>query len=198
MKKSLALAFAAALVTIGLAAGADDSGWQIDKAHSTIGFSVKHLGISKVRGDFGNYSAAVRADDQGRLTSVSATVNANSVNTGIGKRDEHLRQSDFFDSGKYPKVKLKTKSIKWKGDNFTGTADLTIKGKTRSVPFKGELLGIRKANFGGGETLRAGYSVTAKINRKDFDLGFNALAEGVSIVSDIVNIELEIEIARPV
>lgn len=173
--------------------------WNLDSYHSTVGFSVRHLGISKVRGKFNTYEGKIKADDKtAKLTSVEATVDANSIDTGIAKRDQHLQADDFFAASKYPKLKLKTRSIKWKGNKFTAVVDLTIRNITKTVSAKGELLGKQKVNMGRGEEIRAGYLVTTAINRKDFGLSFSGTTEGVAMVGDQVTIELEIEMVRSV
>jgi polyisoprenoid-binding protein YceI len=175
-----------------------DTAWTIDPAHSTIGFSVRHLGITNVHGTFHEFAANVRADPtSGRVTALDATAKAASVDTGIDKRDEHLRSDDFFNAAKYPTLAVKLKSLQWNGNQLTGVADLTIRDTTKSVPFSGELLGVQKVNFGTGNQLRAGYQLTAKINRQEFGLKFNGLAEGVKMVSDEVTILIEAEIFRP-
>ena len=180
-------------------ASADSVQWDFDATHSTVGFSVRHLGISKVRGKFTDVKAHIKADSQkGKIDWLKATVGVASIDTGNEKRDKHLQDTDFFDAKKYPKMELTTKKINWSGDNISGVAALTIKGKTRDVKFKGEYLGAQKVNFGGGDQMRAGYSITAKINRADFGLSFSSLAEGVAMVGDEVTIELEIEIARAI
>ena len=181
-------------------AGAEEKAveWQLDKSHSVIGFSARHLGISKVKGHFEEFEAvSVKADPQsGKIAYVEAVAKAGSVNTGIDKRDGHLRSADFFDADKYPDIRLKTTSITWDGDKISIVTDFTMKGVTRTVTFTGEYLGAVKADFGQGVTQRSGYSVEAVVNRKDFGLNFNMLAEGVSVVSDEVRLQLEVEIWR--
>ena len=190
------LLFVVALSVPSFSAGAADVAWQLDPTHSSVEFTVRHLGISKVNGSFGVFSATVMADEKtGKLSSVQAEADVDSVNTGVEKRDDHLKSPEFFDAKKFPKMYLKTKKISWKGDQITVIADLTIKGITRTVEFKGEYLGSQKANFGTPQ-LRAGYSLKGVINRQNFGLSFNALAEGVAIVGDKVTIELDLEIAR--
>lgn len=171
--------------------------WKIDKAHSTIGFSVRHLGIANVRGHFGEFDASIKADsDSGRVSDVEATARSASVNTGIEQRDEHLRSDDFFHAAKFPVLKLKTKTLKWDGNNVSGTAYLTIRGITKAVPFAGELLGTHRVNFETGNEIRAGYQVTTKINRHDFGLKFSKVMEGVAVAGDIVTIQIEVEMYR--
>lgn len=186
------------LVTFALLAAsavqAQDVAWKIDKAHSKVGFVARHLAFAKVSGKFGAFDAKITANAKtGKLSSVEATVQAASVDTDNDKRDQHLRKDDFFAADKHPTLKLKTKSIKWNGNRFTALTALTIRGVTRDVTFTGELLGARKVDFGRGSHMRAAYEATAKINRKEFGLKFNGLAEGISIVGDEVEIDLQIE-----
>lgn len=171
--------------------------WELDKVHSEVGFSVKHLGVSKVQGRFTEFDGKIKADPKtGKLEAVEATVKAASVNTGLEPRDKHLKGPDFFDVAKYPTLTMKTKSLKWDGDKFKGTASLTMKGVTKDVLFTGELVGAQPVNFGAGAKMHAGYSVQAQINRQEFGLKFNGLAEGVKMVDDIVRIELEVEVSH--
>jgi polyisoprenoid-binding protein YceI len=180
------------------APAADDKSveWSLDPAHSHISFTARHL-VSKATGQFKKYSAVIKADPKtAKITTLEATIDAASIDTGIEKRDTHLRSDDFFAVDKYPQLKLVTKSIKWNGNKFTAQADLTIRDVTKSVPFKGELLGVHAANFGQGEHTRAGYEATATINRKDFGLKFAAVNEGIALVGDEVTIDLTAELTH--
>jgi polyisoprenoid-binding protein YceI len=178
-------------------AGAQEAAWKVDPAHSHIGFTARHLAFAKVRGEFKKFSASVvKADAKtGKLTALEAEAEAASVDTGNDKRDNHLRSDDFFAAGKHPKLKLKLKSIKWKGSKFTATVALTIRDVTKDVKFEGELLGVRSVNFGQGAHQRAAYEASATIDRNDFGLKFNGLAEGISIVGDEIVIEIEVVIS---
>ncbi len=188
---SFVFVFVFSFAFMGLAEAED---WQVDPAHSSIGFSVKHLGISSVDGNFGKYTYAIKADEKtGKASYFEGTVGIASIDTGIVKRDDHLKAPDFFDAAKFPEAKLITKSIKYEGNEITAVTHLTIKGVTKEVIFKGEFLGPRKADFGQGPTMRAGYSLEGKINRQDFGLKFNKLIEGVSLVGDKIKIKLEVE-----
>jgi polyisoprenoid-binding protein YceI len=158
--------------------------WALDASHSQIGFVARHLGFSKTNGHFNKYDAVVRADPKSaKLASLEATVDAASIDTGIDKRDKHLRSEDFLNTDKFPQLKLTSKSFKWNGNKFTAVVDLTIRDVTKPVTFKGELLGVHKVNFGQGEQLRAGYEASATINRKDFGLTWNMVTEGLSVVA---------------
>jgi polyisoprenoid-binding protein YceI len=169
--------------------------WVLDAGHSRIAFVTKHLGFSKVEGQFKKFSATIKADSKtGKISALEATVDTASVDTGIEKRDAHLRADDFFNSAQYPQMKIVLKQINWAGNKFTAKADLTIRDVTKTVTFKGELLGSSTVNFGQGPTQRAGYEASTKINRKEFGLKYAAVTEGLSIVGDEVEIKLQAEI----
>jgi polyisoprenoid-binding protein YceI len=175
-------------------AGAQPVDWNVDMNHSEVGFTARHLGFSKVHGEFKTFTAKVKADAKtGQIVSFEATIEAKSVDTGIEKRDNHLRSDDFFAADKHPQITVKSKSIQWSGKTFKGVAVMTIRGIAKDVPFEGELLGVEAVDFGRGKHQRAGYEATAKINRKDFGLHFNGLAEGLSIAGDEVVIEITAE-----
>lgn len=175
---------------------ADVVPWMIDPAHSHIGFVARHLGFSKTRGVFAKFSASVLADPEtAKLSSVEAIVETASVDTGIDRRDRHLRSDDFLNAEKFPQLKLVTKRIKWRGRRFTADVELTIRDVSKPVTFKGELLGLHKVDFGQGEQLRAGYEATATIDRKDFGLSWNMVTEGLAVVADAVQIELAAELS---
>ncbi len=171
--------------------------WSLDAVHSNVGFVARHLGFAKVKGEFKDYSATVSAHPQtGKITGLTARAKVASVTTGMSKRDDHLRADDFFNAEKFPEMKLELKSIRWAGKKFRAQVELTIRDVTKVVPFTGELLGLHKADFGGGDALHAGYEATATINRQDFGLSFSKVAEGVAVVSDKVDIRLNVEISR--
>jgi polyisoprenoid-binding protein YceI len=170
--------------------------WKIDKAHSSVSFTVQHLVISKVTGYFRDYDAAIDFDgknlDKG---SVNATVQMTSVDTDNDRRDTHLRSADFFDVEKYPTMTFVSKKIvPGDGKNFTMIGDLTIRDKTREVTFAGELNGIITDPRGNS---RAGLSATTTINRQDFGVAWaNKLQDGSLVVSNDVDIQLEIEMVE--
>jgi polyisoprenoid-binding protein YceI len=184
-------------VALAFDAEAKATQWNLDKAHTEIGFSVRHLGISNVKGKFRDFDATIEADEKtGKLTALMATAQAETIDTGNPKRDGHLRSDDFFNATKHPVLALKAKSFQWKGKKFTAMVDVTIRGVTKTVKFEGALIGTQKVNFGDGDQIRAGYEAHATINRQDFGLKFNALAEGVSVVADNVEIEIQVEMSR--
>jgi polyisoprenoid-binding protein YceI len=192
------LIFALVLVVAPYARAADpDPAWNLIKVHSSVGFAVKHLLISKVRGTFGDFDGAVHADKDGRITRFEGTVRTASVDTGNAKRDEHLKSPDFFASAAFPTMTAKTTRITWNGDRFVAATELTIKGITRTVLLSGERLGTRSANFGDGDSLFAGYSFSGSIDRKDFDLNFDKAVNGTAVVDDQVELSGELEISIP-
>lgn len=189
----------AAILLFATSAQAEPVAWNLDAAHSHIGFTASHLGFAKVRGEFKKFSASkVEADAKtGKLTALEAEAEAASVDTGIQKRDDHLRSDDFFNAAQHPKLKLVLKKIQWKGNKFTATVALTIRDVTKDVKFTGEQLGTKTVNFGQGPQVRTAYEATATINRKEFGLKFAGLAEGVSVVGDDVVVNFEAELIGP-
>jgi len=171
--------------------------WKLDAAHSGVSFSVRHLGISNVKGKFGEFAAKIQAEKEtGKITDLEATIKTASINTGIDARDKHLRSDDFFNAEKFPEMKFKAKSIKFNGNIVTVEGDLTIRDATKPITFTGEYVGVQKANFGQGEQLRAGYTLVGKLNRFDYNLKWNNLMEGVALVGDTVTISIEAEISN--
>jgi polyisoprenoid-binding protein YceI len=189
-----------ATVVIGVAlatsARAEPVAWTVDSNHTEVGFVARHLGFAKVRGELKTFSAQVEADDKtGKITKLVAEADAASIDTGVKKRDDHLRSDDFFSAAKFPKLKLALKSIKWKGKKFDAVVALTIRDITKDVKLSGELLGVQTVNFGSGPHLRAAYEAEGTINRKEFGLNFAGLAEGLAIAGDEVEIHLQLEMS---
>jgi polyisoprenoid-binding protein YceI len=171
--------------------------WQIDPAHSAAHFSVRHLMISNVRGEFTKLSgsALINPADPAK-SSVEITIQAASLNTREPQRDEHLRSADFFDVVNHPTLTFRSKRIEALGaENFKLTGDLTIRGVTKEVTFdvEGPTASV-KDPWG---SIRAGVTASAKINRKDFGLAWNALTEaGGVVVGDEVKITIETELIQ--
>ena len=170
--------------------------WQLDKAHSSVSFSVRHMVISKTTGKFSDFDGTFTFDDKNwTASSAEMTVKAASVNTEEAKRDEHLRQADFFDADKYPDMKFKSKKvIKGEGNEFKLIGDLTIKDVTKEVAFEGEFNGIVNDPWG---NTRAGFTVETKIDRQDFNLSFSkTLDTGGLVVGNEVEVVLELELIK--
>jgi polyisoprenoid-binding protein YceI len=171
--------------------------WQIDPAHSAAHFSVRHLMISNVRGEFAKVSGDVVLDPSDLTKStVEVSVDATTIDTREPQRDEHLRSADFFDVANHPAITFRSKQISAAGaDRFKVTGDLTIRGVTREVTF--DLEGPAPVVKDPWGNVRTGVSATAKINRKDFGLVWNALTEaGGVVVGDVVTITFEAELIQ--
>jgi len=173
--------------------------WQIDPAHSAAHFSVRHLMISNVRGEFGKVSGNVVLDPSDLTKStVEVIVDATTIDTREPQRDEHLRSADFLDVANHPSITFRSKQITAAGaGRFKVTGDLTIRGVTRTVTF--DVDGPTPPVKDPWGNVRAGVSATAKINRKDFGLVWNALTEaGGVVVGDEVSITFEAELVQKV
>ena len=190
--KKLILSLLAAAPVLGFAAPIT---WTVDPSHSQVGFAVKHLVISNVRGEFSKYEGKVNLDEMDVTKStVEATIDVNSIDTRVADRDTHLRSADFFDAARYPSITFKsTKVAKAGKDRLEVTGDLTLRGVTKPVVLDvtttPEVTGIY------GET-RRGFSATTKINRKDFGLAWNKIVEAGPAVGDQVTIALDLEVVK--
>jgi polyisoprenoid-binding protein YceI len=165
--------------------------WTIDPLHSEVGFSVRHMMVSKVRGKFAKFSGELVTAENPLASSVNAEIDLSSIETGAEQRDAHLRSPDFFDTENHPVMTYRSTGIRAKGDDYVVDGELTLKGITRQVPLTLELNGFGPDPYGG---TRAGFTATAEINRQDFGVNWNAALEhGGVVVSDKVTIHLEIE-----
>ncbi len=170
--------------------------WAIDPTHSEIGFKVKHLMITNVHGEFRKFIAEVSSEEEDfTRSSVSVTIDAASILTNDDKRDAHLKSADFFDVEKYPELKFKETSFRKTADgNYKLRGILTIKEVSKEVAFEVEYGGIRKDPWGNE---KAGFSLSGKINRRDFGLNWNAALEsGGMLVSDEVKISAEMQFVK--
>ncbi len=171
--------------------------WNIDSDHSNVQFSVKHMMVANVKGSFGTVKGTVEIDDKDVAKSgVNVTIETGSINTGVAKRDEHLKSADFFDVTKYPAMTFVSKKVVKSGnDKLKVTGDLTIHGITKEVVLDVAGLTAETKDPWGG--LRRGASASAKINRKDFGLTWNkALETGGVVVGEEVLITLEVELTK--
>jgi polyisoprenoid-binding protein YceI len=165
--------------------------WTIDPMHSEVGFSVRHMMVSKVRGKFTKFSGELVTGENPLASSVTAEIDLASIDTGAEQRDGHLRSPDFFDTENHPAMSYRSTGIRAKGDDYVVDGELTLKGVTKNVPLTLELNGFGPDPYGG---TRAGFTATGEINRQDFGVTWNAAMEhGGVVVSDKVNIHLEIE-----
>ena len=167
--------------------------YTIDPSHSQIGFKVRHLGFSKVRGRFDEFSGTVRmAPSQLATLKAEAVINAASVNTGVDDRDEHLRSGDFFDVEAYPKLTFEATEVREvSAYAFTLVGALTLHGVTRPVELDAVFLGEAEDPWGGR---RIAFEAETTISRKDFGLTWNSVLEtGGLLVGEDVEISLEVQ-----
>lgn len=171
--------------------------WQIDPTHTTIGFSVRHAMIAKVRGRFTDFAGSftLNGDDPAN-SSAQLTVLLTSVDTQNDDRDNHLRSAEFFDVETFPEMTFISTGVEAKGSDFVVTGDLSVHGVTKSVPVKFELVGISQDPWG---NTRIGFEGEAEINRRDFGLEWNvALDTGGVLVSENIKITLDVEAIKQV
>lgn len=160
--------------------------WTLDTAHSSADFTVRHMMVSNVRGQFGVVSGTIDFDpDNPSTASVDASIDVASINTGVEDRDNHLRSADFFEVEKYPSITFKSTKVEPTSDNSAKvTGDLSIRDVTKSIVLDVDFLGQGASPFG---DTRAGFEATGKINREDFGLTWNQALEtgGVLVGKDI-------------
>ncbi len=165
--------------------------WNIDPVHSEVGFSVRHMMVSKVRGRFTKFSGKLVTGEQPADSEVTAEIEMGSIDTGNEQRDAHIRSADFFEVETWPTMSYRSTGVREDDGEYVLDGELTLKGVTRSVPLKLELNGFGPDAYGG---TRAGFTATGEINRGDFGVSFNAVLEtGGTVVSDKVQLHLEIE-----
>ncbi|HWG02804.1 MAG TPA: YceI family protein [Trebonia sp.] len=168
--------------------------WQIDPVHSEVGFTVRHMMVSKVRGRFDKFEGTIVTGADPAASTVTTSVDMSSINTNNEQRDGHIRSADFFEVEKHPTMDFRSTGIRdFSGEGFLLDGELTIKGVTKPVTFEVELNGIGPDAYGG---TRIGFSALAEVNRKDFGVDFNGPipgAPGGVVVSEKVTLNLEIE-----
>lgn len=170
--------------------------WALDKAHSTVEFKAKHLMISTVRGTFKEYDATVETNgDDWETAKITFTADVASITTGDEKRDGHLKGADFFDVEKFPKLTFVSTGIEKTGaDMFKMNGNLTIHDVTKPIVADVKFEGSVKDPWG---NTKAGFAITAKLNRKDYGLKWNVITEaGSMLVSEEVNINCSVQLAR--
>ncbi|MCA0215830.1 MAG: YceI family protein [Actinobacteria bacterium] len=166
--------------------------WKLDPSHSEVSFTVKHLMISKVRGIFETFDVTIVTAENPHDSTIEATIDVASVNTGNEGRDNHLRTSDFFLVEEHPTMTFVSTSFDGEPDDFSVTGDLTLRGVTKSVVLKGEFGGVITDSYG---NTRAGATATTKINRRDFGVNWNAALEaGGMTLGDDVTITLDLQV----
>lgn len=175
---------------------AQTSNWNIDPAHSTAQFTVRHLGISNVTGSFTKVTGTALLDEKDITRSqVSASIDVNSIDTRVEMRDKDLKSANFFDVEKYPAIEFKSKGIRKNGDKLQLIGDLAIHGTTREVTL--DVDGPTPEISDPWGNARRGFSAATTINRKDFSLTYNNLLKtGEAVVGDIVRIQIDVEMVK--
>ena len=173
--------------------GYQEATWTIDPVHSEVGFSVRHMMVSKVRGRFTKFSGEIVTAASLADSTVTAEIDLSSIDTGTQQRDDHIRSADFFEVEKYPTMTYASTGIKVEDGEYILVGELTLKGVTREVPLKLEFNGFGPDAYGG---YRAGFTATGELNRSDFGVSFNAPVAGGVMVSEKVALQLEIEAVR--
>lgn len=169
--------------------------WNIDPAHTTVGFSVRHLGFSKVRGVFNEFEGTVTVGEDPTDSKVEVTIQAASFDSGVADRDAHIRSADFLDVDNQPTLTFVGSDVKPAGDDrYVVTGDLTIRGTTRTVELDVAYLGVGADPYGNE---KAGFEATTEINREDFGLTWNAALEsGGLLLGKQVTIELDVQLVK--
>ena len=184
------------VLALGMPLSARGATWEIDPGHTSVQFSVRHLMVSNVRGEFGKVSGVVKVDDSDVTKStIEATIDVASINTRNAKRDEHLRSPDFFDAAKYPTITFKSTKAEKTASGWKVTGDLTMHGVTKPVVLDVEGPTPEIKDPWGNS--RAGAQATAKIDRQDFGISWNkALDAGGVTVGNEVSITIDVEAVK--
>ena len=162
--------------------------WDLDPVHSHIGFTARHLMVSTVRGHFTKFDVQVVTAENPLDSTVTASIDTASVDTGNEMRDDDLRSERFLDTASHPLMTFRSTSVTPDGDKYKVTGDLTIRGVTKPVTLDVEIGGFGPDPYGG---TRAGFSATTEINRNDFGVSFNAPVPGGVMVSEKIPIEID-------
>lgn len=164
--------------------------YTIDPAHTRVGFSVRHLGISNVKGKFNKFTGSLVLDDDA-LKAATATIQVASVDTGVAQRDQHLRTADFFDATNHPTIAFKSKQAVKSGEQFTVIGEFTMRGVTKELRLSITVSKPIKDPWG---NVRVGLEAKAKLNRKDYGINYHQLLEtGVAAVGEEVELDINAE-----
>ncbi len=189
--KSTLTAVTAALLLNSIAGAADT--YKIDPAHTSVNFSVRHLGLSNVKGHFKDFTGTIVLDD-GKIAEAAGTIQVQSIDTGVQQRDNHLRTPDFFDAAKYPTITFKTKRVETSGGQNVMVADFTMRGVTKELRLPVTLSGPAKDPWG---NQRIGLEAKTKLNRKDYGINYNQVLEtGIQAVGEEIELEINAEATR--
>lgn len=186
---ALTLALPAAVLAKTIPAGK----YTIDTMHSKVGFEVPHLVISSVEGKFDQYEGTIMIDSKIEKSKVDLSIDTSSVDTGVTKRDDHLKSPEFFDAKKFPKMTFTSSKMTQKDDEVTLTGILKIKDKSKDVTITGHYLGEVKDGYG---QQKIAFKGKTKINRKEFGLTWSQTVEAGPIVGDEIEINLNIQATK--
>jgi polyisoprenoid-binding protein YceI len=165
--------------------------WKIDTAHSVVGFSVRHMMVSKVRGRFEKFDATLTVPADPAQASVEAVIDAGSINTDNADRDNHVRSKDFFDAENFPEFTFRSTGLVAKGEDFVLKGELSIKGNTRPVELNLEFNGSTVDPYG---LDRAGFTASTTISRKEFGVDIEMPMEsGGVVIGDKITIDIDAE-----
>lgn len=162
--------------------------WDLDPTHTDVGFVVRHMVVAKVRGRFDKVSGHIVTAENPFESSIDVAVDLRSVSTKNAQRDDHLRSPDFFEVDTHPEMTYRAGGVRQDGEQFVLDGELTLKGVTKIVPLTFELNGFAS------DGTRAGFSATGQLNRKDFNVNFDAMHNGGAVVSDKIDIQIEAEV----
>ncbi len=182
-------------VGVAVTAKAETSKWNLDKDHTTLGFEVVHMVVSKTQGKFTEYSGTVEMDaGKQEFKTFEVVIQTASVTTDHKKRDDHLRSADFFDVNTFPTMTYKMKSYTKSGDQYTAVGNFTLLGVTKEITLVGTFNGVIQDPWG---NTRAGFTAEGSLNRKDFGMKFSKLLDnGGLMVGDEIKLKLEIEVIK--
>ena len=171
--------------------------WAIDYLHSAVLFSIRHLGLAKVRGRFDRFEASLDVGPTLAETRVEATVDLASINTNNADRDAHLRSTDFFSTDEHPEMHFVSQGIRPAGEEWQLQGELTLNGRTRPLSLEVEFNGVQE--FPGQGKRHAGFSATGSLRRSEFGIEFGLLPIGMDTLAlgDEVKIELDLEFVEP-
>lgn len=171
--------------------------WPVDRAHSSVEFTVRHLGLSKVRGRFNDFDASLTVGDSLESSALGATIELASVDTSNSDRDAHLRGTDFFDTETNPQMSYSSKAIADKGDGtYEVIGDLTLNGVTRPVSLEVAFNGTEEYPM--DNSVHAGFSASGTLSRKEFGVAFDVpLGADKVAIGDKVQLDLEIQFVKP-
>lgn len=166
--------------------------WSIDPVHSEVGFAVRHAMVAKVRGRFTKFEGTIVTGEDPLASSASVTIDPSSIDTGNEQRANHIRSADFLEVEKHPEMTYRSAGVRQDGEDYILDGELTIRGVTRPVPLKVEVNGFGPDPTGVGKA-RAGFTASGEIDRTEFGVNFNGPIPGGVMVSEKVQLQLEVE-----